>query len=204
MSGFLSDLSNVTSAQVQKSGVKVQNSPGSQLDFDGYLKLMVSMFSNQDPDNAADTTEMMNMMVQMSSVEAIKNITEATTMLYFASLVGKEVTIGEYDKAGKLVETVGTVTGTGSFSGKPVVFVNGVSYYLSDIMAVGRLPPKEEAKTEPEKKDPPVDPTPPADKGTNTGGNDGVNGSGESSGSNNDGDSGNSGSNESSPGTENL
>ncbi len=76
----------------------------------------------------------------MSMVEAITNITDATVMMYSGSLVGKEVTVGKYDNSGKLQEIVGVVTGTGSVGGQQVIFVNGESFYLSDIMAIGRLP----------------------------------------------------------------
>ena len=39
---------------------------------------------------------------------------------------------------------MGTVTGTGTLNGQQVVFIGNDSYYLNDIMAVGRLPEKEE------------------------------------------------------------
>lgn len=35
---------------------------------------------------------------------------------------------------------MGTVTGTGTYNNNPVVFVDGVSYSVSSIMAVGQLP----------------------------------------------------------------
>ena len=63
-------------------------------------------------------------------IQAITNITDAVSLSYSASLVGKEVTVGSYDAKGKLQEIVGTVTGTGSYNGSPVVFVDGVSYNM--------------------------------------------------------------------------
>lgn len=120
------------------------------LDMMDFLKLIVLQFQNQDPENAASSTDMMNQMVQMSVVQAITNITDAATMLYTSSLVGKEVTIGQYNKDNKLEEIVGVVTGTGTYNGQQVVFVNDESYYLSDIMAIGRLPEKEEPPEEPD------------------------------------------------------
>ena len=153
---LISDISSWAPASNLSSKVDVKESSSSSLNFDDYLKLMVSMFQNQDPENAASTTEMMNMLVQMTTVQAITDVTDATTMLYTSSLVGKEVTIGKYTKEG-LQEIPGVVTGTGTYGGKPVVFVDGVSYYLSDIMAVGKLPPKAETVTP---TTPPVEPPP--------------------------------------------
>lgn len=121
---------------------------GNSLDMDDFLMLMVAQFQNQTIDNTADSSDMLNQLVQMSVVEAITNITDAAVMMYAGSLVGKEVTVGQYNN-GTLEEIVGVVTGTGMAGGQQVIFVNGKSYYLSDIMAVGRLP----AKPDPEKPD---------------------------------------------------
>ncbi|MPN57912.1 hypothetical protein SDC9_205608 [bioreactor metagenome] len=41
---------------------------------------------------------------------------------------------------GELKELLGTVTGTGTLTGQQVLFLGNDSYYLSDIMAIGRLP----------------------------------------------------------------
>lgn len=128
----------------KKATQSTNKKAGSELDMTDFLTLMVAMFQNQDIDNAASTTDMMNQFVQMSVVQAVTNISklidDSTVLTYAASLVGKEVTIGEY-VGNKLVETVGTVVGTGMLNGQQVVFLdNDKSYYLTDIMAVGRLP----------------------------------------------------------------
>jgi flagellar basal-body rod modification protein FlgD len=109
-----------------------------------FLQLMVAEFQNQSIDDTADTSDMLNQLVQMQMIQAITEITDAATTMYAGSLVGKEVTIGQYDSNGNLQGVVGTVTGTGSSNGSQVVFVNGESYSLSDILAIGRLP---ESKT---------------------------------------------------------
>lgn len=133
----------VTPAE-KKATQSTNKKAGSELDMTDFLTLMVAMFQNQDIDNAASTTDMMNQFVQMSVVQAVTNISklidDSTVLTYAASLVGKEVTIGEYVN-NKLVETRGTVVGTGMLNGQQVVFLdNDKSYYLTDIMAVGRLP----------------------------------------------------------------
>lgn len=148
---YMGDLANwagTTVDAVKAAQHSTNKKAGADLDMTDFLTLMVAMFQNQDIDNAASTSDMMNQMVQMSVVQAITNISQliddSTVMTYSASLVGKEVTVGEY-KGGKLVETVGTVTGTGTLNGQQVVFLdNGESYYLTDIMAVGRLPENKE------------------------------------------------------------
>ena len=70
----------------------------------------------------------------------------ANVMSYSASLVGKEVTVGVWnEQTGKLEEIVGVVKGSGTYDGQQVIYLdNGKGYFLSDIMAVGTLPPKTE------------------------------------------------------------
>lgn len=117
------------------------------LDFSDFLQLMVAQLQNQTIDNATDTTDMLNQLVQMSVVSMMSSVktsldtlTVSTTMTYAASLVGKTVTVGVYNDEGELEEVVGEVTGTGTYQGTQVIFVNGEMYPLSSIMAVGELP----------------------------------------------------------------
>ena len=123
------------------------------LSFTDMLGLMVAQFQNQTMDNQASTTDMMNQLVQMSSMQAMTEMTSnmkelalANVMSYAASLVGKTVTVGVYnEKTKEMEEIVGTVQGTGTYDGQQVIYLdNGKGYFLSDIMAVGTLPPKEE------------------------------------------------------------
>ena len=124
-----------------------EDMPSNELSFTDMLSLMVVQFQNQTMDNQTDTSEMMNQLVQMSVVQAMTAMTDQmeqlatlNTMTYSASLVGKEVTVGAYDEQGALKEIVGTVTASGTYNGEPVIFVDGVSYALNSVMAVGRLP----------------------------------------------------------------
>lgn len=130
----------------------------STLSFTDMLSLMVTQFQNQTIDNQADTNDMMNQLVQMSSMQAmtemstqIKELTLANVMSYSASLVGQTVTVGVWnEETKKMEEVVGKVQGTGTYNGQQVIYLdNGEGYFLSDIMAVGTLPPKEETPIEP-------------------------------------------------------
>lgn len=163
MSSYIGDIAALTSTQSSSSVKKSSDSFG--LDMTDFLKMMVAQFQNQDPENAADTSDMLNQMVQMSMIQAIADITDAVSMSYSASLVGKEVTIGTFDSEGKLQEIVGTVSGTGYYGGSPVIYVDGQMYSMSSIMAVGRLPSTEPAEpTQPEQPEQP-DVTEPGETG---------------------------------------
>lgn len=124
---------------------------GSNLDLDmtDFITLMITQLTNQGIDDSMDTSEMLNQMVQMQMIQSMVNMTDATTMNYAASLVGKMITVGTLGEDGKLQEVYGEVTGTGTMDGQQVIFIdNDKYYYLSDIMAVGKLPPKKEDEDE--------------------------------------------------------
>ena len=150
MSSYIGDLSAYAASSAGGAGAARATQDRTNLDMNDFLMLMVAQFQNQSIDNTADTSDMLNQLVQMSVVQAISNITDATVMMYSASLVGKTVTVGQYNN-GKLEELEGTVTGTGVLNGEQIIFLDdGSSYYLSDIMAVGRIPSKDEVTPAPD------------------------------------------------------
>lgn len=140
--------STPTVEELERMGIKVLDEDDSfGLNFEDFLQLMVQQLQNQTMDNTADTSEMLNQMVQMSTVEMLATVQDsmealvnANTLNYAASLVGKTVTVGKFDDEGNLEEVEGTVTGTGTYQGTIVIFVDGEMYPLNNIMAVGSLP----------------------------------------------------------------
>lgn len=149
------DLNSIYGAsQIANKNVKIQKK-GENLDLDmtDFIQLMITQLTNQGIDESVDTSDMLNQMIQMQMVETIATLTDASVMSYAASLVGQMVTVGKYDSEGNLQEVYGQVTGTGTMNGSQVVFIdNGDYYQMSEILAVGKLPPKEEDKVEdPEK-----------------------------------------------------
>lgn len=154
--GDLGEVLSITAARTKKAKNATNDENSNTLDMQDFLLLMVTQLQNQSIDNTTDTSDMLNQMVQVSVIEAINKIsnivTDSSTMSYAASLVGKNVVVGQY--SGKqLVEKEGVVKGTGTLNGQQVIFLEDDScYYLTDIMAVGRLPDdKENIKPENEK-----------------------------------------------------
>ncbi|MCI8870288.1 MAG: hypothetical protein HFF39_07095 [Lawsonibacter sp.] len=140
MSSFMADLSGLASASsiVAKNSTSRKNN--TELKMEDFLTLMVVQLQNQTMDDTADTSEMLNQMVQMQMVTALVNMTDASLMGYAGSLVNKEVTVA-VPKSDGLEERVITVIGTGMYNGNQVIFgSDGETYELSQIMAVGRLP----------------------------------------------------------------
>lgn len=144
MGDFMKDITNYVIPAGNTESAKVKNHAASnsvQLDMTDFLTLMVTELTNQSIDETADTSDMLNQLVQMQMVQAMVNMTDASVMSYAASLVGKHVTVGQTDANGKLVEEIyGEVTGTGTMNGQQVVFVKDKYYFMNEIMAVGKLP----------------------------------------------------------------
>lgn len=142
MSDFsMADISGLLAANNTTEAKYSTSRKGSnELNMEDFLQLMVVQLQNQTIDDAMDTSEMMNQMVQMQMISALTNMTEASVMNYASSLVGKVVTIGIVD-GNTLEEREILVMGTGTMNGQQVIFgSDGKSYNLNQIMAVGRLP----------------------------------------------------------------
>ncbi len=159
-------------SDLEKLGINIKDEDDQfGLNFEDFLQLMVQQLQNQTMDNTADTGEMLNQMVQMSTVQMLSSVQDsmealinASSLSYAASLVGKTVTVGKLDDEGNLQEVVGKVTGTGTYQGAFVIFLDdNEMYYLNDIMAVGTLPDLPEEPEEPTDPTDPTDPTEPTD-----------------------------------------
>ncbi|MCI8512438.1 MAG: hypothetical protein HFE83_10675 [Lachnospiraceae bacterium] len=112
-----------------------------------FYKLIAAQFQYQDPQNPADTSDMMASMVQGMMMTAMDNMSSTINDLsisnltaYAASMMGKEVTIAEVDDDGKYTgeTTKGTVTGV-QLGTTPWVCVNGKNYLLSQLMSIGEV-----------------------------------------------------------------
>ena len=139
------DLSSIYgSSAVANKNIKIQKKGDNlNLDMTDFIMLMITQLTNQGIDETVDTSDMLNQMIQMQMVETIATLTDASVMSYAASLVGQYVTVGKYDSEGNLQEIYGQVTGTGTMNGSQVIFVDNNEYYqMSEILAVGKLPPK--------------------------------------------------------------
>ena len=140
MASILGDIGSMMAA----NGVTAQNSHSrkgnTELNMEDFLQLMIVQLTSQTIDDTMDTSEMMNQLVQMQMITAITNMTEVNVQSYANSLVGKVVTVGIVSN-NTLEEREIVVYGTGTYNGQQVIFGHdGKMYFLSQIMAVGRLP----------------------------------------------------------------
>lgn len=132
-------MTNINTSTLANTSASTSSSSSNSLTVDDFYQLMVAQFQNQDPTNPSDTGDYLNQMLQMTVIETIDAINTTSMTTYAASLVGKEVTVASYDSKNNLTEVCGVVTATGTYSGNQIIIIDGKSYSLSQIMAIGRL-----------------------------------------------------------------
>ena len=140
MADLLADIGSMLGATSTTPKHSTSRKNNTDLNMEDFLQLMIVQLTNQTIDDAMDTSEMMNQMIQMQMISAITNMTEVNVQSYANSLVNKVVTVGIVTN-NTLEEREIVVMGTGTYNGQQVIFGHdGNMYYLSQIMAVGRLP----------------------------------------------------------------
>ena len=73
--GDISNLGSIGSGNQLPADLKVKSKSDSMgLDMTSFLKLMVAELTNQSIDQTADTSDMLNQMVQMQMVQALVNM----------------------------------------------------------------------------------------------------------------------------------
>lgn len=108
-----------------------------ELTMTDFYELMAAQLKYQDMDNPADTSQMMATMVQSQMIQAITNMAATNTTSYAASLVGKEVTIAKTDADGNYDGDFSGIVSSVILGDDPIVMVDGGSYKLSQIVAIG-------------------------------------------------------------------
>lgn len=113
-----------------------KSSSNSTLNMDDFFSLMVAQLSNQDMYNTMDDTQFISQMAQFSMVQALSDLSEASSTAYSVGLIGKEVVIAETEDDGTVSSFKGIVEGVTLYNGSAEVVVDGTGYPLSKIMIV--------------------------------------------------------------------
>ena len=117
-----------------------QTKSNNTLSMDSFLVLMAQQLQNQDPMNPTSQDDYMMQLAQMAVVEAMTNMTQVSVSTYASSMVGKEITVADYDSQGNIKAVTGTVTGVALYYDEPVVYIGDKGYTMSQIMSVGSVP----------------------------------------------------------------
>ncbi len=125
------------------------------LSTEDFWTLIAAELKYQDMSNPMDNAAMMEQITQMSSMTTmnsmataisnfstvINNLSSVTLTTYSTGLLGREVTlVTETDEEGNVTGTKKGVVSGVDLTGSTSVYVDGVKYDLSSIMAIGDVP----------------------------------------------------------------
>lgn len=146
-------------------------SKGSNLSIDDFFSLLVAQLTNQDMYNTMDDTQFIAQMAQFSMVQALSDLSKASSTAYSVSLIGKEATVAQTNQDGSLEVFTGIVECVNLYNGSTEIMIDGKTFPLSSIMEVrqpniiipssGLTPPT--GITPPTGTTPPAEVTPPAE-----------------------------------------
>lgn len=74
--------------------------PGNDMDKNAFLRILSAELSNQNPDDAKDSTQYISQMAQFSSLEQMSNLNSTMTFSGASSLIGKTVLLTDLDNSG--------------------------------------------------------------------------------------------------------
>jgi flagellar basal-body rod modification protein FlgD len=100
-----------------------QSQASSNLDKNGFLKLLTAQMKNQDPSSSQDPSQYFQTISQMSVVEQLTNLAAAQQVTNAQSLLGKTVTYTDSTGA----TTAGLVESVALGGDKPRVTIAGIS-----------------------------------------------------------------------------
>lgn len=134
--------SSTNDARATVKGTKIVKA-GSDMDKNAFLKILSAELSNQDPTNAADSTQYVTQMAQFVSMEQMSNLNNTMSAYAANSLIGRQVKMNINNTEG--VPYSGTVKDVTNKSGTIKVGVeinnNGKTEILdfdyNDILTVG-------------------------------------------------------------------
>ena len=143
----MSDLfvSNYSSQRATNRGTAIVKS-GQDMDKNAFLKILSAELSNLDPTGNNDSTQYVTQMAQFVSMEQMTNLNTTMSNSAAYGLVGKGVTLNQYDSNG--VPYTGVIQGVSSQNGTYTLSVevneNGVNEYkdfdISSVMTILEVP----------------------------------------------------------------
>ncbi|MGN0131759.1 MAG: flagellar hook assembly protein FlgD [Lachnospiraceae bacterium] len=124
----------VSGADSEKKTSKATNS--STLDKDAFLQLLVAQMKYQDPLEPTSNTEYISQYATFSELEQMQNMSNTMELSRAANLVGRTVVVESTDDSGQTTSDMGVVDYISYENSKALVWVNGSSYSLDDVVEI--------------------------------------------------------------------
>ena len=107
-----------------------------ELGKDDFLKLLVAQLQSQDPLNPMEDKEFISQMAQFTSLEQMKNVSNAVQITQATSYIGKQITWD--DEMGE--QQTGIVKSVRIVSGEPKIVVGDQNIALAKVTSVTEAP----------------------------------------------------------------
>ena len=107
-----------------------------ELGKDDFLKLLVAQLQSQDPLNPMEDKEFISQMAQFTSLEQMKNVSNAVQITQATSYIGKQITWD--DEMGE--QQTGIVKAVRIVSGEPKIVVGDQNIALAKVTSVTEAP----------------------------------------------------------------
>ena len=130
--GVLQQKVNETKEEKKKTG----KTDSSTLDKDAFLQLLVAQMKYQDPLEPTSNTEYISQYATFSELEQMQNMSNTMELTRAANLVGQTVAVEAVDSNGKTTSDMGVVDYISYENGKALIWVNGNSYELDEVVEV--------------------------------------------------------------------
>lgn len=130
--GVLQQKVNETKEEKKKAG----KTDTSTLDKDAFLQLLVAQMKYQDPLEPTSNTEYISQYATFSELEQMQNMSNTMELTRAANLVGQTVSVESVDSNGKATSDMGVVDYISYENGKAMVWVNGNSYTLDEVVEI--------------------------------------------------------------------
>lgn len=130
--GVLQQKVNETKEEKKKSG----KTDTSTLDKDAFLQLLVAQMKYQDPLEPTSNTEYISQYATFSELEQMQNMSNTMELTRAANLVGQTVAVESVDSNGKTTSDMGVVDYISYENGKAMIWVNGNSYELDEVVEI--------------------------------------------------------------------
>jgi flagellar basal-body rod modification protein FlgD len=130
-----------SSSSTAQNGGQLSGGSNATITPSDFYKLIAAQLSNQDPDSATDTNQMVQSMMSISNYQSVQTQTTAINSLAenstASNLLGKSVEISVPATASANSQTVdGTVTAANFYSNGATVTVNGTEYSMGYITKI--------------------------------------------------------------------
>lgn len=126
---------------VNPAGNRTVNTPyedasSKDVSVDDFLQLMIAQLRNQDFTNPVDDSQYVTQLAQFASMQQMQELAYYSKTNYVMSLVGKEVTAARLSFGGGVKTVTGPVEKVALSNKEFMIFVDGESYNLNQIMEV--------------------------------------------------------------------